>query len=48
MVNGKQEEMGGCSDGIWQTCKWETFKAWVEERAQQYADWESVCEPKDK
>ncbi|KAK1926605.1 histidine phosphatase superfamily [Papiliotrema laurentii] len=48
VVNGKQEEMGGCSDGIWQTCKWETFKAWVEERAQQYADWESVCEPKDK
>jgi len=48
VVNGQQEEMGGCSDGIWGSCKMETFQQWVEDRVNMYADWESVCEPKNK
>ena len=47
VVNGKMERMGGCDDGVEGACKWSTFKTWVEDRALEYADWESVCEPKD-
>jgi len=46
VVNGQQEEMGGCSDGVWNSCKMETFKRWVDERVEKYGDWESVCEKK--
>jgi hypothetical protein len=48
VVNGKQEEMGGCDDGVWGSCKWETFSKWVEERIERYKDWESICEPKNE
>ena len=48
VVNGKQEEMGGCDDGVWGSCKWGTFSKWVEERIERYKDWESICEPKDE
>lgn len=44
VVNGKQERMYGCDDGIDWSCKWETFDRWVDERAQRWGDWESVCD----
>lgn len=48
MINGKQEVMGGCEDGVRGSCKWKTFKQCIEHRVKLYKDWESVCEPKDK
>ncbi|WWC64640.1 uncharacterized protein I303_107251 [Kwoniella dejecticola CBS 10117] len=44
VVNGRAEKMSGCEDGLEQGCKWETFDKWVDERAERWGDWESVCE----
>lgn len=46
VINGKQEVMGGCDDGVAGSCKWSTFEKWIEERVDRWSDWESVCEPK--
>ncbi|ODN92151.1 hypothetical protein L198_05824 [Cryptococcus wingfieldii CBS 7118] len=46
-VNGKQEKMGGCEDGLEGSCKWETFYKWVDERALRWSGWEEVCAKKD-
>ncbi|OCF61165.1 hypothetical protein L486_00810 [Kwoniella mangroviensis CBS 10435] len=44
VVNGRAEKMSGCEDGKEGSCKWKTFDKWVDERAQRWGDWESVCE----
>ncbi|WVF73032.1 hypothetical protein IAT40_007850 [Kwoniella sp. CBS 6097] len=44
VVNGIQETMSGCEDGLEGSCKWETFDKWIDERAQKWGDWESVCD----
>lgn len=46
VVNGKQEKMAGCEDGIGHACSWETFRTFVQDRAERWGDWESVCEKK--
>lgn len=46
VVNGKQERMYGCDDGVGGSCRWETFDRWVDERARRWGDWESVCDSK--
>ncbi|CDZ97842.1 Multiple inositol polyphosphate phosphatase [Phaffia rhodozyma] len=46
VVNGKVEIMGGCQDGIEESCKWETFINWVDERAARWGTWEEVCKAK--
>lgn len=43
LVNGKAYEMGGCTDGPEESCKWDTWVDWVEERATRWGDWENVC-----
>ena len=47
VVNGKQERMSGCEDGIGHSCAWDTFSGWVQQRSERWGDWESVCD-KDK
>ncbi|WWC91642.1 uncharacterized protein L201_006588 [Kwoniella dendrophila CBS 6074] len=47
VVNGRAEKMSGCEDGLDGSCKWETFDKWIDERAQRWGDWESVCEKSD-
>ncbi len=42
-MNGKNEIMGGCEDGVEGSCNWETFQRFVEERAERWSDWTSVC-----
>jgi len=44
VVNGQQKRMSGCEDGIDGSCKWETWKEWVEQRVERWKDWEGVCE----
>ncbi|KAK8853162.1 hypothetical protein IAR55_003863 [Kwoniella newhampshirensis] len=46
VVNGKHEIMSGCEDGLDGSCKWKTFHDWIDERAQRWSDWESVCDKK--
>ncbi|KAI9638280.1 histidine phosphatase superfamily [Dioszegia hungarica] len=46
VVNGKQERMGGCEDGVNGSCKWETFVKFVNGRAERWGDFEGVCEKK--
>lgn len=48
VVNGQHEVMGGCEDGVDGSCKWETFKGFVEERAERWGDWAQVCEKGSK
>ncbi|OCF38157.1 hypothetical protein I316_00381 [Kwoniella heveanensis BCC8398] len=47
VVNGIQETMSGCEDGLEGSCKWETFDRWIDERAQRWGDWESVCDKEE-
>ncbi|WVQ84695.1 hypothetical protein IAT38_006851 [Cryptococcus sp. DSM 104549] len=46
-VNGKQQIMSGCEDGVEGSCKWETFYKFVDDRAALWGDWESVCDKKE-
>jgi acid phosphatase len=46
MVNGREKVMGGCEDGVGGSCKWESWKNWLEERNGRWGDWASVCEKK--
>lgn len=47
VVNGKMERMADCEDGIGHACKWETFGEFVNQRAERWGDWESVCDKKE-
>ncbi|WRT70288.1 uncharacterized protein IL334_007286 [Kwoniella shivajii] len=44
VVNGIQQTMSGCEDGLEGSCKWKTFDKWIDQRAARWGDWESVCE----
>jgi acid phosphatase len=46
MVNGREKVMGGCEDGVGASCKWESWKAWLDKRNEKWGDWASVCEKK--
>jgi hypothetical protein len=48
LVNGREKVMGGCEDGIGGSCKWETWRDWVEERGGRWGDWAGVCDKKDE
>ncbi|RXK39846.1 hypothetical protein M231_02903 [Tremella mesenterica] len=43
VVNGKHEIMYGCQDGVEGSCKWETFREWVDKRGEKWGDWAGVC-----
>lgn len=44
MVNGKQERMAGCENGLDGSCEWQAFKRFVREREELYGKWREVCE----
>ncbi|KAK4686422.1 acid phosphatase, partial [Tremellales sp. Uapishka_1] len=46
VVNGKHERMSGCEDGLEGSCRWETFETWINDRAERWDDWASVCDKK--
>ncbi|ORX36155.1 histidine phosphatase superfamily [Kockovaella imperatae] len=46
VVNGKAETMTGCEDGPEGSCRWKTFRKFVDDRVERWGDWESVCDKK--
>lgn len=48
LVNGREKVMGGCEDGLGGSCKWESWKQWVDERGERWGDWAGMCEKKKK
>jgi hypothetical protein len=46
LVNGKQERMGGCDDGLEGACEYGRFKEFVKHREEVYGGWKELCEKK--
>jgi len=46
LVNGKQERMGGCDDGLEGACEYGRFKEFVKHREEVYGKWKDLCEKK--
>lgn len=47
MVNGQQANMHGCESGPAQSCPWEEWKVWMDERLDRYSDWEGNCDKEE-
>lgn len=44
MVNGRQAVSSGCEDGPKGSCKWKTWKKWIDERVDRWGDFQGVCD----
>ena len=47
MVNGQQANMHGCESGPAQSCPWEEWKEWIDDRLEQYSNWEGNCDKEE-